>query len=569
MATPTNTATTNPGGRTTFWVFAALVLLLVGVVASYVTGNATGEKKHHVIAGFAWDADEWAERSKGVRTSFNPNHDLSTTELTIVPGDPRWLDFLYWCFNNKIAEHQVEAYGGTEWDGPTGGVVFHWAPGSRWETHTLAGFGFTIGHTIGEHKWMDTQFPEFFERYGGVYGVNVKDRLTEIDATSPTPWVEFLEYVGGPNSPYYRYLFHQEAIVDPVREKVSFIGGQGVGFEYSFDRYYHEVREVLTDAKAFQFFQMYDLLGPGFASDTGWAKNKLNPELQDLLKAGNVEEWGAKPGVAKQEKYEPNPPSPETPAGLPDVAAIERGRAVYKQQCVPCHGAQGDGAGFLAFGLDVKPRDFRQGIYKFSSTKTGQLPTIEDIEKSTRIGVPDTTMPAWGQFLTPEQISDVSRYITIFSKLLVQEHWRNKKEPEKVEIPQVPSDLESLVAKGKDVYKLAACAKCHGDDGRGIVQLAEDMKDNWGQPQNPRDLTYKWVFANGYKPEDVYMTCSGGLKGTPMPSYDESLTVEQRWALVSYVLSLSPPTRPVIRLSEYKVGTAEIGKRLDRNGRVR
>ncbi len=569
MATPTNTATTNPSGRTTFWMYAALVLLLVGVVASYVAGNATGEKKHHIIAGFAWDADEWAERSKGVRTSFNPNHDLSTTELTIVPGDPRWLDFLYWCFNNKIAEHQVEAYGGTEWDGPTGGVVFHWAPGSRWETHTLAGFGFTIGHTIGEHKWMDTQFPEFFERYGGVYGVNVKDRLTEIDATSPTPWVEFLEYVGGPNSPYYRYLFHQEAIVDPVREKVSFIGGQGVGFEYSFDRYYHEVREVLTDAKAFQFFQMYDLLGPGFASDTGWAKNKLNPELQDLLNAGNVEEWGAKPGVAKQEKYEPNPPSPETPAGLPNVAAIERGRAVYKQQCVPCHGAQGDGAGFLAFGLDVKPRDFRQGIYKFSSTKTGQLPTIEDIEKSTRIGVPDTTMPAWGQFLTPEQISDVSRYITIFSKLLVQEHWRNKKEPEKVEIPQVPSDLESLVAKGKDVYKLAACAKCHGDDGRGIVQLAEDMKDNWGQPQNPRDLTYKWVFANGYKPEDVYMTCSGGLKGTPMPSYDESLTVEQRWALVSYVLSLSPPTRPVIRLSEYKVGPAEIGKRLDRNGRVR
>ena len=568
MATTSNAETTNSKGTTILWMGIVLVLLCVGMVVSYVAGNASGEKANHVIPGFAWESADWAEKSKGVRTSFNPDHDLSTTELTIVPGDPRWLDFLYWCFNNKIAEHQVEAYGGTEWDGPTGGIVFHWAPGSRWETHTLAGFGFTIGHTIGEHKWMDTQFPEFFEQHGGVFGVNVKDRLTEIDATSPTPWVEFLEYVGGPDSPYYRYLFHQEAIVDPVREKVYFIGGQGVGFEYSFNRYYHEVREVLTDAKAFQFFQMYDMYGPGFASQTGWAKNKMNPELQDLLKTDD-EEWVTKPGVAKEEKYEPNPPAPEIPGDLPDLESIKRGQAVYKKQCVPCHGAKGDGAGFLAAGLDVKPRDFRQGIYKFSSTKTGQLPTIEDIEKATRLGVPDTTMPAWGQFLTPEQISDVSRYITTFSKLLVQEHWRSKKEPAKVQIPAVPSDLESLASKGKEVYKVAACAKCHGDDGRGIVKLAEDLKDNWGEPQNPRDLTYRWVFANGHKPEDVYLTLSGGLKGTPMPSFDESLTEEQRWALVSYVLSLSPSPRSALRLSDYKAGATEINKRLDRNGRVR
>ncbi|MDZ7313143.1 MAG: hypothetical protein ONB45_17900 [candidate division KSB1 bacterium] len=49
------------------------------------------------------------------------------------------------------------------------------------------------------------------------------------------------------------------------------IGGQGAGFAYSFERYYHEVREVLTDASAYQFFQMYDLYGPGFASRGNWA----------------------------------------------------------------------------------------------------------------------------------------------------------------------------------------------------------------------------------------------------------------------------------------------------------
>lgn len=569
MPTTTSSDGTNPSGKALLWVCVCLVLLVGTVVVSYVAGNATGEKKHHHVSGFAWETDDWAEYSKGVRTSYNPNQDLSITELTIVPGDPRWMDFVYWCFNNKIAEHQVEAYGGTEWEGPTGGVIFHWAPGSRWETHTLASFGFTIGHTIGEHKWMDTQFPEFFEKYGGVYGVNVKDRLTEIDPASPGPWVEFLEYSGGATSPYYRYLFHQETLVDPVRQRIAFIGGQGVGFEYSYNRYYHELREVLTDAKAYQFFQMYDMLGPGFASQTGWAKNGLSPELQAAYKVGSEGEWPMKPGVGTEERYDPNPPSPDIPGDLPDLESFTRGKQIYKQQCVPCHGAQGDGAGFLAAGFDVKPRDFRQGLYKFSSTRTGELPAIEDIERSTRLGIPDTTMPAWGQFLTPQEISDVSRYITIFSKLFVSEYWQKGKKSTSIEVPAVPSDLDSLVAKGLEVYKLAQCAKCHGEDGRGEVKLAEDMKDNWGEPMNPRDLTYKWVFANGYKPEDLYMTCSGGLKGTPMPSFDESLTVEQRWALVSYILSLSPTPRPVIRLDEYKAGVTEISKRLDKNGRVR
>src|SRR5512135_1769378 len=308
--------------QSTMWVL--LIVVLGG--AAYFYGHYQGEQKHRHISGFAWNSDEWAERSKGIRTSYNPDHDLSTTQLTLTPGDPRWLDFVYWCFNNKLAEHQVEAYGGTEWDGPKGGIIFHWAPGSRWETHTLASFGFTIGHIIGEHKWKDTQFPDFFEKYGGVYGINVKDRLTMIDSSSPAPWVEFLEYGGGPNSPLYRYLFQQEAVVDPVRDRIYLIGGQGVGFEYTFERYYHEVREVLTDARAFQFFQMYDMLGPGFASLGGWARNKLSARLKGIYLIDDTSKWVTKPGVAKAVKYNPYPPLPEIPQDVPDHELMKAGQ---------------------------------------------------------------------------------------------------------------------------------------------------------------------------------------------------------------------------------------------------
>jgi hypothetical protein len=43
--------------------------------------------------------------------------------------DPRFNDFLYGIWANKVLEHQVEQIGGTEWTGPSDGVIFHWAPG--------------------------------------------------------------------------------------------------------------------------------------------------------------------------------------------------------------------------------------------------------------------------------------------------------------------------------------------------------------------------------------------------------------------------------------------------------
>src|SRR5687768_8969819 len=84
------------------------------------------------ISNAAWSDTVWQDHCRDVRTSYNPKHLLDAGRLTITPDDPRFNDFLYWIWTNKILEHQVERVGGTEWKGPTDGVIFHWAPGSRW-----------------------------------------------------------------------------------------------------------------------------------------------------------------------------------------------------------------------------------------------------------------------------------------------------------------------------------------------------------------------------------------------------------------------------------------------------
>ncbi len=521
-------------------------------------GEGVSAKDH--LSPLAWTATQWRENCSGVRTSYNPDSELSDDDLSLVPGDRRWLDFVFWTLNNKIAEHQVEQYGGTGWDGPEGGVIFYWAPGSHWERNTLASFGFTIGHVIGEHRWTDVMFPDFFERFGGVHGVNVKDRLVEIDPGSPVPWVEFLEHIGGATSPYYRYLFHQEAVIDPEGEQIHLLGGQGVSFTYSFRRYYHELREVLTDCRAVDFFKMYDLFGHGFAAEGNWARQQP-PE--ESLEAITYLEPGAPSEAA--ERYDPNPPAVAVPDDLSEATSMRRGQQIYLAQCAVCHGIQGDGDGFLAAGFDVKPRDFTGGIYKFRSTGNGDYPLLKDIERVVRDGVPGTTMPAWGQFLDSQQIRDVSRYLIVLSSDFLDEY-RAGNTPETVSIPDPPTDLTRLTDHGRKVYEELQCGRCHGDDGRGDGIAASTLEDSWGHFIQSTDLTNKWVFRNGHGPKDIYRTFVTGFNGTPMPSFDSALPEEDdRWGLVAFILSLSPEPRPAIRLQNF---AKERRTRIGQGGRV-
>jgi cytochrome c oxidase cbb3-type subunit 2 len=194
---------------------------------------------------------------------------------------------------------------------------------------------------------------------------------------------------------------------------------------------------------------------------------------------------------------------------------------------------------------------------------------MDDVEKIIRIGVPNTTMPAWGQFLSAEQIKDLARYLIVFSDKFMQS-WKEDKPPGQLELSSVPDNLSSLVSQGKKLYDQGGCWNCHGHSGVGDGPSAASMADDWSNPIVPTDLTYQWTFKNGHEPQDIYRTLSGGLNGTPMPTYlDAFPNAQDRWALVAYVLSLSPAERKTLHLADFKVGVVAVSKRLDANGRVR
>jgi mono/diheme cytochrome c family protein len=538
------------------------------------------------VGEFAWTDAQWLAHCRDVRTSYNPDHDLRTDALTLTPDDPRWPDFVFWTLDNKINEHQVEAYGGTGWKAPTGGVIFHWAPGSHWERDALHSFGFTIGHVIGEHRWTDTMFPDFFEKYGGVYGINLKDRLAELAPRSKQPWIDFLAYSGGEESPYGRYVLHINSAVNFPRRLVTLTAGQAIAFDYSFDRYYDELTMILTDCKAVDFFQMYDRFGRGFAAEGNWARQQV--PMGTLDRVGFAHELETSGGGAPYAAGTDRAPSEEhtpVPADLPEADRMRRGEQIYYHECVMCHGVRGDGQGYLGEGFDVKPRDFTRGIYELRSTVTGELPTIEDVERTIQRGVPGTAMPAWGQFLDDQQIGDVARYLIVFSPRFT-DAWRAHRRPQVLAVPPTPPAVIAIAAhptgelqpclqrggeatitcNGDKLFKMGQCRLCHGDDRAGDGETARGLTDIWNHPVRPADLTYKWQFKHGSSPEDVYRAIFTGLDGSRMVSFATWFPSEaERWELVAYVLSLSPPVRPVLHAHDF---AAQRAHRIGRGGRV-
>lgn len=94
---------------------------------------------------------------------------------------------------------------------------------------------------------------------------------------------------------------------------------------------------------------------------------------------------------------------------------LEGGYALYRKNCLHCHGVSGDGNGPTAAFLWPKPRDFRPGIYKFASTSGGAKPTRDDLRRSIAKGIAHSSMPSFEALMTPQQIEQVLDYVIFLS----------------------------------------------------------------------------------------------------------------------------------------------------------
>ncbi len=176
--------------------------------------------------------------------------------------------------------------------------------------------------------------------------------------------------------------------------------------------------------------------------------------------------------------------------------ALAEGKSTFGDNCVPCHGAGGQGArGYPNLNDDV---------WLWGGT-------MDDIQHTITVGVrsiaPDTRqslMPAFGRdgILKPAQIDDLTEYVL---------HLSGQKADSR--------------AVGRAAKLFADnCTSCHGPAGKGDRKMgAPNLTDN------------EWLY--GSKPEEIRDQIWNGHGGV-MPTWGGRLTPETIKALAVYVHSL-------------------------------
>lgn len=228
-----------------------------------------------------------------------------------------------------------------------------------------------------------------------------------------------------------------------------------------------------------------------------------------------------------------------------DFNLYMQGKYVYERNCIVCHGQRGDGNGEMSPTLKPRPRSFREGMFKFRTTPPGMLPTDDDLRRTIRGGLSGTAMGMFSQ-LSDEEIDSVITYVKSFSR-----RWRkpeNHAQSVSLSPPpdwlKLPAEVKTHAHAGRKLFA-THCAACHGEkaDGKGPAAVA--LKDIWGVPAAPSDLRQPHLRCGG-SPADIFRVLATGLNGTPMVSFDATLTEAQRWDIIAHILDIRVPSGPVL-----------------------
>jgi len=157
-----------------------------------------------------------------------------------------------------------------------------------------------------------------------------------------------------------------------------------------------------------------------------------------------------------------------------DVATLtQMGESIFLVQCAPCHGTTGD-------GLSGKAHDF--------TSRMSEAQVLATIEKgSNQLGYPMGAMPP--MMATGQDAKDIAKYI-------------------------------AGGMKGEQPAAFAACASCHGPDGKGMNGMAPNLAAY-------DDTLIGNVVKNGKR----------GAIGT-MPAFHDRMTPVQVKALSAYIQTL-------------------------------
>lgn len=211
---------------------------------------------------------------------------------------------------------------------------------------------------------------------------------------------------------------------------------------------------------------------------------------------------------------------------MPDSASYERGRTVFLENCVHCHGMTGNGGGWDGQYLNPTPANF-QGMAGMQMTPKAQG---EHLVKVT-FGIQNTAMPTWGEWMPATDRWDAIKFLmaSFMSGKPVTESVYNNGE--------IASDF---VLMSSDVYKSEGhtinpenggplykqyCATCHGEDFQGNGPGTKDSASK-GPAAFPTEMSEAYIYWRIWQ----------GVPDSMMYAFEGYLNDNQVWDITRYLV---------------------------------
>lgn len=162
---------------------------------------------------------------------------------------------------------------------------------------------------------------------------------------------------------------------------------------------------------------------------------------------------------------------------------LKHGRKLYARHCQHCHGVSGDGDGPTAKYLNPRPRDYRQGKFKFTSTAgpAGKA-TRDDLRRIVGQGIPGTYMPAFVPMLKDGEMTAIIEYVRWLAlrgevewQLLGQfkvEYASDRAKKEAKESGGKESEIEKQIDTQLKEFVKAGLSEL-------VDEIANDLADKW------------------------------------------------------------------------------------------
>jgi mono/diheme cytochrome c family protein len=185
--------------------------------------------------------------------------------------------------------------------------------------------------------------------------------------------------------------------------------------------------------------------------------------------------------------------------------SLQTGRVVYMRNCMHCHGVAGDGNGPTAKYLNPLPRDYRQGLFKFTSTLNPEKPTRDDLNRIVKYGIPGTYMPSflWLGETESEAVVEYVRWLAMrgeFEKRLTEDLTADYSEKTMDETfnkamaafkaakakdkPERPKSLATMKAEARDLF-----VKYEKEDFPTVIDdTGTYLATTWSSAETPESL---------------------------------------------------------------------------------